>query len=77
MDIMEQIKGNTKTSWETILLQQEVEQFLAVGTHGSLNEPKITKTTLLPDSYDGTESWITFEHATQGIHLFFYTLWDS
>jgi hypothetical protein len=76
MDIMEQIKGYTKTSWENLLLQQEVEQFLAVGTHGSTNEPKITKTTLLPDSYDGTESWITLKHPNQGIHLLFYILRD-
>jgi hypothetical protein len=76
MDIMEQIKGSTKTSWENVLVQEQVEQFLAVGTHGSTNEPKITKTTLLPDSYDGPESWITSEHTTQGIDLFFFILRD-
>jgi hypothetical protein len=76
MDIMEQMKGSTKTSWENPLVQKEVEQFLAVGTHGSTNEHKITDTALLPASYDGSESWITLKHPNQGIYLFFYILRD-
>jgi hypothetical protein len=73
---MEQIKGSTKTSWENVLVQQEVEQFLAVGTHGSTNEPKITDTTLLPYSYDGPDSWTTLKHPNQRIDLFLYILRD-
>jgi hypothetical protein len=63
---MAHMKGSTKKmeDWwfSPSLWCGELENFLAVGTQWSSNEPKITKTNLILDAYNSADPLITWKH---------------